>query len=145
GGLQAPQGARGGRSGQPSPRRPAPPGPPGSRGVRPDDHVDRALPAPGRGALPAPRLGPGRAGRRGEPAPDPPDRPQGRNRIMTTTDSGTRYDEAVIEADPRVPMVHITRDFRATPQQLMRAHTDPELFVRWIGPDGMTTRIDIWE
>lgn len=64
---------------------------------------------------------------------------------MTTTDSGTRYDEAVIEADPRVPMVHITRDFRATPQQLMRAHTDPELFVRWIGPDGMTTRIDIWE
>ena len=33
--------------------------------------------------------------------------------------------------DPTVPAIHITRDFRATPAQLMRAHTDPELFVRW--------------
>lgn len=64
---------------------------------------------------------------------------------MTTTDTGTRYTDATIEADPTVPMIHIVRDFRATPEQLLRAHTDPELFARWIGPDSTTTRIDQWD
>ena len=40
--------------------------------------------------------------------------------------------EATIEADPTVPAVHIVRDFAATPAQLVRAHTDPELFARYI-------------
>jgi uncharacterized protein YndB with AHSA1/START domain len=62
-----------------------------------------------------------------------------------TTNATDRYAEASIEADPKVPMIHITRDFRATPAQLMRAHTDPELFARWIGPDSVTTRIDHWD
>ena len=35
-----------------------------------------------------------------------------------------------------LPAITITRDFAATPAQLFRAHTDPELFVRWVGPDG---------
>ena len=39
-----------------------------------------------------------------------------------------------IEADPTLPILRITRDFDATPAQLMRAHTDPELFARWVGP-----------
>jgi uncharacterized protein YndB with AHSA1/START domain len=59
--------------------------------------------------------------------------------------STDRYPEAVITADPNVPQAHITRDFRATPQQLMRAHTDPELFVRWIGPNAITARIEQWD
>ena len=42
---------------------------------------------------------------------------------MTTTRTKAR-----IEADDRVPMIHIYRDFAATPAQLFRAHTDPELF-----------------
>jgi uncharacterized protein YndB with AHSA1/START domain len=63
---------------------------------------------------------------------------------MTTTHDH-RYAEAAIEADPRVPAVHIWRDFAATPAQLMRAHTDPELFAQWIGPDSLTTRIDHWD
>jgi uncharacterized protein YndB with AHSA1/START domain len=53
--------------------------------------------------------------------------------------------EATIEADPKVPVIRITRDFRATPEQLLRAHTDPELFVQWIGPDVLRTRIDYWD
>jgi uncharacterized protein YndB with AHSA1/START domain len=53
--------------------------------------------------------------------------------------------EATIEADPTVPAIRITRDFNATPAQVLRAHTDPELFARWVGPDGMTTRIDQWD
>jgi uncharacterized protein YndB with AHSA1/START domain len=53
--------------------------------------------------------------------------------------------EARIEADPDVPIIRITRDFEATPAQLMRAHTDPELFARWVGPDGMDTKILDWD
>jgi len=60
--------------------------------------------------------------------------------------SGTsnRY-QVSIEADPTVPMIRMTRDFDATPAQLMRAHTDPELFAKWVGPDGMTTTLDRWD
>ena len=52
---------------------------------------------------------------------------------------------ATIEADPTLPIIRITRDFAATAVQLFRAHTAPELFARWIGPDGMTTTLDRWD
>ncbi|HLT10174.1 MAG TPA: SRPBCC family protein [Micromonosporaceae bacterium] len=57
----------------------------------------------------------------------------------------TKLTEATIEADPKVPIIRITRDFAATPAQLMRAHTDPELFVKWIGPNSTSTSIDYWD
>jgi len=60
---------------------------------------------------------------------------------MTTT---SRH-QATIEADPTVPIIRITRDFDATPEQLLRAHADPELFARWVGPDGMDTKIIDWD
>lgn len=60
---------------------------------------------------------------------------------MTTV----RHHQVEIEADPSVPIIRITRDFDATPAQLLRAHTDPELFARWVGPDGMDTRIVDWD
>jgi uncharacterized protein YndB with AHSA1/START domain len=53
--------------------------------------------------------------------------------------------QATIEADPAVPLIRIVRDFNATPAQLLRAHTDPELFVRWVGPDHMIASIDYWD
>ena len=52
---------------------------------------------------------------------------------------------ATIEADPVVPVIHITRDFRATPAQVIRAHVDPELFVRWVGPSYRTMTVDHWD
>jgi uncharacterized protein YndB with AHSA1/START domain len=52
---------------------------------------------------------------------------------------------AIIEADNDIPLIRITRDFHATPAQLMKAHTDPELFARWVGPDGMDTKILEWD
>lgn len=57
----------------------------------------------------------------------------------------TMISEATIEADENVPIIHIRRDFNATPEQLMRAHTDPELFARWIGPKDSVTKIDHWD
>jgi uncharacterized protein YndB with AHSA1/START domain len=56
-----------------------------------------------------------------------------------------RTTETAIEADPALPVVRVTRDFTATPEQLLRAHTDPELFARWAGPDAMTNRIEHWD
>lgn len=57
----------------------------------------------------------------------------------------TDFSQAQISADPTVPVIRITRDFRATPAQLLKAHTDPELYARWVGPNRLTTRIDYWD
>ncbi|MFN8061579.1 MAG: SRPBCC family protein [Gemmatimonadaceae bacterium] len=56
-----------------------------------------------------------------------------------------RIVEAAIEADKVLPIIRITRDFAATPSQLMAAHTDPQLFARWVGPNRMETRILTWD
>ena len=57
----------------------------------------------------------------------------------------TTISEATIEADEKIPAIRMTRDFKATPAQLVKAHTDPELFARWVGPNGMETRILAWD
>jgi uncharacterized protein YndB with AHSA1/START domain len=64
---------------------------------------------------------------------------------MTTAAVDIRYDQAAIEADETLPMIHIWRDFAGTPEQLFRAHTDPELFARWVGPEGMGVTIVEWD
>jgi uncharacterized protein YndB with AHSA1/START domain len=63
---------------------------------------------------------------------------------MTATPQRTTPQKATIEPDAEVPAIHITRDFHATPAQLFRAHTDPELFVRWCGPDSTTMDVVEW-
>ena len=60
---------------------------------------------------------------------------------ITKTADGT----TTIEADADVPLIRMTRDFRATPAQLVRAHTDRDLFAQWIGPNDIETRIDVWD
>ena len=50
--------------------------------------------------------------------------------------------ETHITADPDVPLVRITREFDAPPAKVFRAHTDPELLARWLGPRDMEMRID---
>src|ERR1700741_3044386 len=59
--------------------------------------------------------------------------------------SMNKITETVIEPDPKLPVIRMTRDFAATPAQLLRAHTNPALFARWVGPDAMTTRIEHWD
>jgi uncharacterized protein YndB with AHSA1/START domain len=65
--------------------------------------------------------------------------------MTTAPDLAVRYDQAAIEADPTVPMIHIWRDFAGTPGQLFHAHTDPALYARWVGPEGATTQILDWD
>ena len=69
-----------------------------------------------------------------QPPPDPvTDRPD----LITerTTAVNTSTIEATIEADEKLPVIRITRDFAATPAQLMRAHLDPRP-VRPLGRSG---------
>jgi uncharacterized protein YndB with AHSA1/START domain len=56
---------------------------------------------------------------------------------MATTARETR-----IVADGDLPAVHIIREFDAPPAKVFRAHADPELFARWVGPSVTTTRVD---
>ncbi|GAB3155889.1 SRPBCC family protein [Amycolatopsis sp. NPDC004378] len=42
-----------------------------------------------------------------------------------------------ITAQPGTPFIDVTREFAAPPSAVLRAHTDPELVVRWLGPHGM--------
>ncbi|GAB3347386.1 SRPBCC family protein [Modestobacter lapidis] len=60
---------------------------------------------------------------------------------MTT--AGTHRTEIV--ADPDVPLVRITREFDAPPAKVFRAHTDPELVARWLGPRDLEMRIDHYD
>ena len=53
--------------------------------------------------------------------------------------------ETRIYVDPEVPLVRLTREFDAPPEQVFRAHVDPDLFARWAGPRSLTTRIDSWD
>ncbi len=64
---------------------------------------------------------------------------------MSTATTDVRYDQAAIEADETVPMIHIWRDFAATPEQLFRAHTERDLYARWVGPANRTVVIDRWD
>ncbi|MDQ4129377.1 MAG: SRPBCC family protein [Actinomycetota bacterium] len=59
---------------------------------------------------------------------------------MTTTTHETE-----ISADPEVPLVRITREFDAPREKVFRAHTDPELLVRWLGPRRYEMRIDHYD
>jgi uncharacterized protein YndB with AHSA1/START domain len=53
--------------------------------------------------------------------------------------------ETQIVADPDVPLVRIVREFDAPPAKVFRAHTDPELVRRWLGPRGLEMSVDRWD
>ncbi|MCW2766220.1 MAG: putative glutathione S-transferase-related transrane protein [Nocardioides sp.] len=59
---------------------------------------------------------------------------------MTTTTNRTE-----IVADPDLPTITITREFDAPRERVFQAWTDRDLFVQWIGPSSIGTRIDHWD
>ncbi|MGW4393984.1 SRPBCC domain-containing protein [Amycolatopsis nivea] len=46
-----------------------------------------------------------------------------------------------ITAQPGSPFVEVVREFDATPAQLFRAYTDPDLITRWLGPRDVEMRL----
>jgi uncharacterized protein YndB with AHSA1/START domain len=50
-----------------------------------------------------------------------------------------------ITADPKVPLVRITREFDAPPEKVFQAHIDPDLLVQWLGPGRLTMTIDYFD
>jgi len=50
-----------------------------------------------------------------------------------------------ISAPDGLPFIDIRRTFKATPELLFRAHSEPDLLVRWLGPRKYTTIIDRYE
>src|SRR5215469_17811230 len=57
----------------------------------------------------------------------------------------TMTGETEITADATVPLIRITREFDAPPAKVFRAHTDPELLVKWLGPRDLEMRVDIFD
>lgn len=56
----------------------------------------------------------------------------------------TRH-ETEITLDPSVPIIRIVREFDAPPEKVFRAHTDPDLVARWLGPRSHEMRIDHYD
>ncbi len=52
---------------------------------------------------------------------------------------------AKIIAEPAKQELTITREFDVPRELVFRAFTDPDLYVQWIGPRGLTTRLEIFE
>lgn len=50
-----------------------------------------------------------------------------------------------ITAEPGVPQIRGTRAFDAPAELVLRAHTDPELVVQWLGPRKYRMAIDRWD
>lgn len=53
--------------------------------------------------------------------------------------------KTVVTAEPGRQELFITREFDAPRELVFRAHTDPELYIQWVGPHGMTMTIDQWD
>jgi len=59
--------------------------------------------------------------------------------------TSTTHSETTIVSDPDVPLVRIVREFDAPPEKVFRAHTDPELLARWMGPRNLEMTIDHYD
>jgi uncharacterized protein YndB with AHSA1/START domain len=54
--------------------------------------------------------------------------------------------EAEITIDDKTPSITIIREFDAPAKAVFRAHTEPDLFVQWVGPDSLdSSRVDRWD
>jgi uncharacterized protein YndB with AHSA1/START domain len=53
--------------------------------------------------------------------------------------------ETEITADPNLPTITIVREFDAPRDRVFRAHVDPELFVQWVGPRSIETKVEHWD
>ena len=57
----------------------------------------------------------------------------------------TQKNQTLITAEPGRLDVFVTREFDAPRELVYKAHTDPNLFVQWIGPRGLSTTLNAFE
>src|SRR6267142_42480 len=53
--------------------------------------------------------------------------------------------KTIITAEPGKQEVFITREFDAPRELVFKAHTDPKLYVRWLGPRELTMTLETFE
>ncbi len=56
-----------------------------------------------------------------------------------------RTNRTVVTAEPGVQEVFITREFDFPRELVFKAHTDPELYVQWLGPRGYEMILETFE
>jgi uncharacterized protein YndB with AHSA1/START domain len=63
---------------------------------------------------------------------------------MSSTNTQHRNETRIV-VDPNVPTIEIIREFDAPPERVYRAHTDPDLVSKWLGPKDTSMRIESWD
>jgi uncharacterized protein YndB with AHSA1/START domain len=53
--------------------------------------------------------------------------------------------KTTITAEPGKQEIFITREFDAPRELVFKAHTDPELYVQWLGPRELTMTLETFE
>lgn len=53
--------------------------------------------------------------------------------------------QTIVTAEPGKQELFIIREFDAPRELVFRAHTDPEIYKKWVGPHGMKMTIEHWD
>jgi uncharacterized protein YndB with AHSA1/START domain len=53
--------------------------------------------------------------------------------------------KTTVTAEPGKQELFIIREFDARRELVFKAHTDPELYVQWVGPNDLTMTIEKWD
>jgi uncharacterized protein YndB with AHSA1/START domain len=56
-----------------------------------------------------------------------------------------KKNQTIVTAEPGRQEVFITREFDAPRELVFKAHTDPDLYVRWLGPRGYEMTLETFE
>jgi uncharacterized protein YndB with AHSA1/START domain len=57
----------------------------------------------------------------------------------------TKKNQTIVTAEPGVQELFITREFDASRELVYQAHTDPDLYVQWLGPRGYEMKLETFE
>lgn len=56
-----------------------------------------------------------------------------------------KTNRTIVTAEPGKQEVFITREFDAPRELVFKAHTDPDLYVKWLGPRGYEMKLETFE
>lgn len=56
-----------------------------------------------------------------------------------------KKNKTVVTVEPGKQELFITREFDAPRELVFRAHTDPEIYARWLGPRDLTVSLEVFE